>query len=341
MSDHAPDPEADGTPLSRRDALKIGAGALGALAATVGGAPPRLRGATRGSRTSRDLSDPDPPSQSDLILREIPSSGETIPAVGLGTWQTFDVGSDREARAPLGEVLRLFHEMGGTVVDSSPMYGSSQEVLGDVAAANGLVDDLWVATKVWIRGRAEGRRQMEDSMTLLERPSHIELMQIHNLRDWQVHLDTLEEWRDEGRYDYIGITTSSERQYDDVAAILEGESDRLDFLQINYSLGERQSAERILPMARERGIAVMVNRPFAGGSLFGAVDGRELPAWADEFDAAAWSQFFLKYVISHPAVTVAIPATSDPAHLVENMGGGRGRLPDPEMRRRMGQVVGA
>ncbi|MFP3947615.1 MAG: aldo/keto reductase [Longimicrobiales bacterium] len=327
--------------MTRRDALKLGAGAFGALAAGLGGAlrPSELGAATTtGARVAPGAGEF--ATRSDLILRTIPSSGETIPAVGLGTWQTFDVGSDEDDRTPLAEVLGLFHEMGGTVVDSSPMYGSSQEVLGDLAAANGLVDDLWVATKVWIRGQEAGRDQMEESMALLQRPDHIELMQIHNLRDWEVHLETLEEWKAEGRFDYIGITTSSERQYDDVASILETESDRIDFLQINYSLGERRSGERILPMAREREVAVMINRPFAGGRLFGAVEGRELPDWASEFDATAWSQLFLKYVISHPAVTVAIPATSDPTHLVENMGALRGALPDPELRERMEGMVG-
>jgi len=260
--------------------------------------------------------------------------------VGLGTWQTFDVGSDRRQRTALGEVLRSFHRLGGRIVDSSPMYGSSQEVMGHLAVETGLIDDLWVATKVWINGQAEGIRQMEDSMALLQRPSHIELMQVHNLRDVHLHLDTLEAWKAEGRFDYIGVTTSSERQYGAVAALLEAEPERIDFLQINYSLGERTSAERVLPLAQERGIAVMVNRPFAGGRLFGAVRDRPLPGWASSFDCEAWSQFFLKYILSHPAVACAIPATSDPEHLAENMGGGRGALPDEETRRRMEDVVG-
>ena len=207
--------------------------------------------------------------------------------MGLGTWQTFDVGSDRRQRTALGEVLRSFHRLGGRIVDSSPMYGSSQEVMGDLAVETGLIDDLWVATKVWIDGQAEGIRQMEDSMALLQRPSHIELMQVHNLRDVQLHLDTLEAWKTEGRFDYIGVTASSERPYGAVAALLEAEPERVDFLQINYSLGERTSAERVFPMAQERGIAVMVNRPFAGGRLFGAVRDRPLPGWASSFDCTA------------------------------------------------------
>ena len=318
--------------LSRRRALELGAGAL--AAATFS---PSLLAAQRptGARSGAT-----PPQEADLILKRIPRSGEQIPAIGMGTWQTFHVGSNQSERAALLEVLRSFHRLGGRVIDSSPMYGNSEEVFGDLAVESGLSGDFWVATKVWIDGRAAGVEQMETSMSLLRRPSHIELMQVHNLRDVEVHLATLNAWKSEGRFAYIGVTTSSVRQYDEVAALLEAEGDRLDFLQINYSLGERTSAERLLPMAQEHGIAVMVNRPFAGGRLFGAVRGRPLPEWAAEIGCEAWSQFFLKYIISHPAVTCAIPATSDPEHLVENMGGGRGGLPDAETRRRMEEVVG-
>ena len=311
--------------VTRRRVLELGVGALAAAAVP----PELLRG---GSRSVMNA-------QTDVVMKRIPRSGEEIPAVGLGTWQTFDVGSDRTQRTALAEVLRTFHRLGGRVVDSSPMYGTSQEVLGDLAVATGLISDLWVATKVWIDGQSEGIDQMQRSMALLQRPSHIELMQVHNLRDVEVHLDTLEEWKAEGRFDYIGITTSSDRQYGAVEALLEAEPERLDFLQINYSLAERASGERILAMAQERGIAVMINRPFAGGRLFGAVRGRPLPEWAGSFGCEAWSQFFLKYVISHPAVTCAIPATSDPEHLVENMGGGLGELPDEATRRLMEEAV--
>ena len=305
------DPNRGDRPVTRRRALELGAGVL-AGAALV---PDLLHSRPRSGLAT----------QTDVILKRIPRSGEEIPAVGLGTWQTFDVGSDRTQRTALAEVLRTFHRLGGRVVDSSPMYGTSQEVMGDLAVETGLISDLWVATKVWIDGQSEGIDQMQRSMALLQRPSHIELMQGHNLRDVEVHLDTLEEWKAEGRFDYIGITTSSDRQYGAVEALLEAEPERIDFLQINYSLAERASGERILAMAQERGIAGMVNRPFAGGRLFGC---------------EAWSQFFLKYVISHPAVTCAIPATSDPEHLVENMGGGRGELPDEATRRLMEEAVG-
>ena len=318
--------------LSRRRAIELGAGALAAAAFTPSLlASSRSTGARSGARA---------PQEADSIQRTIPRTGERIPAIGMGTWQTFDIGSNERERAALLEVLRSFHRLGGRVIDSSPMYGNSEEVFGDLAVESGLSGDFWVATKVWIDGRAAGVEQMEASMSLLRRPSHIELMQVHNLRDVEVHLDTLAAWKAEGRFDYIGVTTSSERQYDDVAALLESDGERIDFLQINYSLGERTSAERVLPMAQERGIAVMVNRPFAGGRLFGAVRNRPLPEWASSFGCEAWSQFFLKYIISHPAVTCAIPATSDPEHLVENMGGGRGSLPDAETRRRMEDVVG-
>ncbi|MDX1493057.1 MAG: aldo/keto reductase [Longimicrobiales bacterium] len=270
--------------------------------------------------------------EANMIRRAIPSSGETIPVVGLGTWQTFDVGEDTAQRAALAAVLRSFVDLGGTVVDSSPMYGSSQVVMGDLAAETGLLDELWVATKVWIEGREAGIEQMEETMAELRSPT-IELMQVHNLVDVPVHLDTLQAWKAEGRIRYIGITTSSSRQYDRMEALLDDE--RLDFIQVNYSLAERESAQRVLPKAAERGVAVMVNRPFAGGALFRRLASRPLPEWAGEIDASAWSQIFLKYILSHPAVTVAIPATSDPVHLRENMGGGVGRLPDEELRERM------
>lgn len=342
-------PLADGSGVTRRRALQIGVGALaafvpGGLAAAGDRPDPRTSLArlqdgsaqARNGDTGREHPRRPGPDQEEMIHRAIPSSGEEIPVVGLGTWQTFDVGDDEEERAALRRVLRSFVELGGTVVDSSPMYGSSQEVLGDLATEIGLLDDVWIATKVWTRGEDDGREQMEESMAELRRSS-IELMQVHNLVDVDVHLDTLEAWKARGRFRYIGLTTSSERQYDAMEALMD--DDRLDFIQVNYSLAERESAERILPKARDRGIAVMLNRPFAGGRLFGRFADRPLPDWASEIDVSEWSQLFLKYVLSHPAVTVAIPATSDPEHLRENMGGGVGRLPDSDIRRRMEALV--
>ncbi|TVP45235.1 MAG: aldo/keto reductase [Gemmatimonadales bacterium] len=269
----------------------------------------------------------------EILTRAIPSSGERIPALGMGTWQTFDVGEDTSAREPLREVLRIFVEMGGSAVDASPMYGTSEEVLGDLAAELGIQDDLWWATKVWTEGAPEGVAQMEESMGLLRRP-RIELMQVHNLVDTETHLATLEAWKEEGRIDYIGITRSQSRAFPEVERWMDDE--RLDFIQINYSMAEREAEDRILPKAAERGLAVMLNRPLGGGALFGAVEGRELPDWAAEFDCHSWSQFFLKYVLGHPAVTCAIPATSNPVHMRDNMAAGYGRLPeDPAIRRRM------
>jgi aryl-alcohol dehydrogenase-like predicted oxidoreductase len=332
-TDHGPPPPS--RILTRRDALRIGVGALTAGALVPGVFAPRARVLEAAGPLSDSLGADR--TSLDLILKTIPASGEEIPAVGMGTWQTFMVEPREENLTPLRDVLRVFHESGGRVVDSSPMYGNAEEVTGDLATELGLLDDFWVATKVWTGGRDEGIAQMEQSMSELRRPDHIELMQVHNLVDVEVHLETLEAWKAEGRFRYIGITNTSTRRYPRVEELLDDE--RLDFVQTNYSLAEREAAERILPKARERGVGVIVARPFAGGNLFPRVQGRPLPEWASEFDCTAWSQFFLKYIVSHPAVTCAIPATSDPDHMRENMGACRGRLPDEPTRRRMEQVT--
>jgi aryl-alcohol dehydrogenase-like predicted oxidoreductase len=325
--------------LTRRDALRLGVGALaaGALApGLLGGRTHALATPGRDRATFGSGSEAAPLSR-DLILKTIPSSGEQIPAVGMGTWQTFMVEPREEELAPLREVLRAFYDSGGRVVDSSPMYGNAEEVTGDLAADLDLLDDLWVATKVWTEGREEGIAQMEQSMSELRRPERIELMQVHNLVDVEIHLETLEEWKSRGRFRYIGITNTSAQRYPRVEELLD--DDRLDFVQTNYSLAERESADRILPKARERGIGVVVARPFAGGNLFPRVSDVALPEWAADFDCTAWSHFFLKYIISHPAVTCAIPATSNPGHMRENMGACHGRLPDQAMRHRMEELI--
>jgi aryl-alcohol dehydrogenase-like predicted oxidoreductase len=325
--------------VSRREALRLGMGALAAgtyATGLFGGRAHALEPSGEGSAPLPGAP-PRSPLSRDLILKTIPASGEEVPAIGMGTWQTFMVEPREEELAPLREVLRVFHESGGRVVDSSPMYGNAEEVTGDLAADLGLLDEFWVATKVWTEGREEGIAQMQQSMSELRRRDRIELMQVHNLVDVEVHLETLEEWKAQGRFRYIGITNTSAQRYPRVEALLEDE--RLDFVQTNYSLAERQSAERILPKARERGIGVVVARPFAGGNLFPRVRDRPLPDWAAEFDCTAWSQFFLKYIVSHPAVTCAIPATSNPDHMRENMGACRGRLPDEPMRRRMEELI--
>jgi diketogulonate reductase-like aldo/keto reductase len=265
-------------------------------------------------------------------MRTIPSSGEQLPVIGMGTWQTFDVGGDRYLVADRAKVLRTFLELGGGLVDSSPMYGSSEQVLGECLAQIEDHRGLFPATKVWTFGQALGVRQMEKSQQLWGVP-RFDLMQIHNMLDWEDHLQTLKQWKAEGRIRYLGITTSHGRRHDDLAAALESED--FDFVQFTYNVLDREAEQRLLPLAAERGIAVIINRPFRGGGLFRHVHGSPLPAWAAEFDCANWAQFFLKFIVSHPAVTCAIPATSRVDHMRENMGALQGRLPDPAMRQRM------
>lgn len=271
-----------------------------------------------------------------LIKKAIPASGEKLPVIGLGTWQTFHVGADPAQRAPLREVLQAFFAADGTIVDSSPMYADAEAVAGDLVTELGMQERMFAATKVWTDGREAGIAQMERSMQRL-RVARMDLMQIHNLRDWRTHLPTLREWQAEGRIRYLGITTSNPAQYEEFAAVMA--SEELDFVQLNYDVTMRRAEERLLPLAAERGMGVLVNRPFGGGNLFPRVRGRELPAWAAEFDCASWAQFFLKFVVSHPAVTCAIPATSNPRHAIDNMGAGRGRLPDAEQRARMARLM--
>jgi diketogulonate reductase-like aldo/keto reductase len=271
-----------------------------------------------------------------LLQRAIPSSGEKLPIVGLGTWQVFDVGPGATERQPLEEVLALFVRLGGRVVDSSPMYGRAEQVLGDIAKKLNLHRSLFLATKVWTTGKEAGIASMEKSLAKLQ-TQKINLMQVHNLVDTQAHLATLREWKDQGRAGYLGITHYSSSAYGEVAKLLR--SEKLDFLQINYSLQEREAEKEILPLAQDRGVAVLVNRPFGGGNLFAGVRGKPLPEWAREFDCQSWAQFLLKWIVAHPAVTCAIPATSKARHLADNMQGGSGRLPDAKSRQRMVELV--
>jgi diketogulonate reductase-like aldo/keto reductase len=271
-----------------------------------------------------------------LIQRQVPRTGELLPAVGLGTWQTFDVGRTESQRAPLKEVLGEFVKHGGSVVDSSPMYGESERVVGDLAVELGAHKQLFVATKVWTNGREAGIRQMEESFKRL-RAARIDLMQIHNLADWRAHLVTLRRWKEQGKIRYIGVTHYTESAYDELARVLK--SEELDFVQLNYSIAERAAERMMLPLAQERRLAVLINRPFAEGALFKRVRGKSLPPWAKEIGCASWAQFFLKFIISHPAVTCAIPATSKVAHLKDNMQAGLGPLPDASTRSRMARYV--
>jgi diketogulonate reductase-like aldo/keto reductase len=267
------------------------------------------------------------------LARPIPKSGEMLPAVGLGTWQTFDIHGSGPEWDDAKQVLRLFAERGGRVVDSSPMYGAAESAVGQMAAELGITSQLFLATKVWTSGRERGIQQMQSSMRKLRR-NRIDLMQVHNLVDVQTHLQTLREWKQQGKVRYIGITHYSRSGYAALERLMASESD-LDFLQVNYSLAERAADQRILPMAADRRIAVLVNRPFAEGQLFGRTRGKPLPEWAKEFDCHSWAQFFLKFILGHPAVTCVIPATSNPGHLVDNMGAAAGRLPGEAMRQRM------
>ncbi|HEY7140574.1 MAG TPA: aldo/keto reductase [Methylomirabilota bacterium] len=267
-----------------------------------------------------------------ILTRPLPATGEAIPVVGLGTWQTFDVGGSAAARAPLGEVLGAFVELGGRVVDSSPMYGSSEEVVGDLAAQLGVSAKLFIATKVWTEGRAAGIRQMEESMRKL-RVSRIDAMQVHNLVDVDTHLATLEAWKRDGRVRYVGVTHYTAGSHEAVARLVA--SRPLDLVQINYSVGEREAERRLLPLAQERGVAVIANRPFASGDLFPRLRRKPLPAWAADIDCDSWAQVLLKFVVSHPAITCAIPATSRVAHLRDNMQAAHGRLPDATLRARI------
>ena len=271
-----------------------------------------------------------------MLARTIPSSGEKLPVIGLGTWRAFDVDLTTDNRRQLEEVLSLFVKLSGRVIDSSPMYGRAEDVIGELTAALGIRDRLFLATKVWTHGKENGIKSMERSMALL-RTKRVDLMQVHNLVDVQTHLATLREWKEQGRIRYLGITHHEGRAFPDVEKVMR--SEKLDFVQINYSLIEREAEERVLPLAQERGVAVIVNRPFGAGDLFGKVRSKPLPGWATEFDCRSWAQFFLKWIVAHPAVTCAIPATDKPGHLEDNMQGGVGRLPDENMRRRMLELV--
>jgi diketogulonate reductase-like aldo/keto reductase len=297
--------------MDRRRAMGF-LGAAGALSALPGGAQ---QGAAPHSRP-------------------IPASRERIPVVGLGTWLTFDVGgADSAARRVRGEVLKAFFAAGGRLVDSSPMYGSSEEVIG-AELARLEPPPLFAATKVWTVGGLAGRRQMESSRALWRLP-RFDLMQVHNLLDWETHWPALKAMKAEGRVRHIGMTTSHGRRHDELEKILR--RDKLDFVQFTYNLADRRVEDVLLPLAAERGAAIIINRPFDGGDLFGARTARPLPGWAAELQCRSWAEAFLKWIASHPAVTCAIPATSKPAHLAENMRALSGPLPDAALRRRIAE----
>ena len=271
-------------------------------------------------------------SRGDAIKHPIPVSGELLPVVGIGSARTFDVGNDEKMKKQLTEVLRLFFDNGGSMIDTSPMYGSAESVLGDLLSRVDSKQAMFAATKVWIDGEEAGIRQMERSMDRM-RVERFDLIQIHNLRDWHIHLETLRDWKEQGRIRYLGITTSHGWRHTPLLDAMELE--QFDFVQFSYNIENRAVEKRLLPMARDKGVATIINRPYQKGSLFRVVRNQPLPEWAKEFDCASWGQFFLKFIISHPDVTCVIPATSKPHHLVDNMAAGFGRLPNAAMRKKM------
>ncbi len=272
-----------------------------------------------------------------LQMRAIPSSGEQLPIIGCGTWRTFDVGADAASRAPLAEVLRVLFAAGGNVIDSSPMYGRSEGVVGDLLRDAQSRDKAFLATKVWTRGRREGVAQMQQSLTRFH-VDRIELMQIHNLVDWRTQLATLKAWKQEKRVRYLGMTHYTVGAHAELEDVMRRET--LDFIQINYAMDDRAVEDKILPLAASRGIAVLINQPFGGGGLLRRLRDRPLPDWAKEIGCATWAQILLKYVLSHPAVTCAIPGTSRPEHMRDNIRAGIGAMPDAAMRKRMVAALG-
>lgn len=302
--------------ISRRTFLQLSAGA--GLLAALG--PTALRAA------------PDT-----LNVREIPASGQRIPVIGLGTARTFNVDPDNAAAMrPLEQVLQNFYDGGGRLVDSSPMYGRAETVVGRLAERLDIADDLFMATKVWTRGREAGIEEMATSRERMG-GGHLDLIQVHNLVDLQTQLDTLKAWRDEGRVRYIGVTHYTVSGHDRLTQIVEREP--IDFVQFNYNILTRDAEKRLLPAAADNGVATLINEPFERGSLFGRVKGESLPEWTKELGIESWAQLFLKFIVSHPAVTCAIPATSDPEHATDNIGAAHGPLPDADQRERMASLV--
>ena len=276
--------------------------------------------------------------EDEMNLRPIPSTGERLPVIGLGTWQTFDVSPNSAEAEVRREVLKQFYETGGRAVDSSPMYGRAEGLVGELARDLKISDQLFLATKVWTRGRENGVEQMQQSARRLRRHI-IDLMQVHNLVDVDTHLITLRTMKSQGLIRYIGVTHYTEAAYDRIMALMRSRGQPLDFVQFNYNIAARQAEKRLLPLAADLGVATMINEPFEKGTLFRTVRGRKLPEWAKEFDCESWAQFFLKYIVSHPAVTCAIPATANPEHVVDNTRSGYGRLPDAAARKKMAAYV--
>ena len=273
-----------------------------------------------------------------LLRKKIPSSGETIPIIGIGTARRYEeIKSDVE-KVPLRETIRQFQALGGTVIDSSPSYGTAEAVVGELVEGLKIRDSLFLATKVSLRkgGRDEGVAQIEASFQRY-RTDKIDLLAVHNLLDTDTQLKTIRELKAAGRVRYVGITTSFDNQYRDFEQVMRRET--LDFVQVDYALDNRDAGDRLIPLAGDRGMAVMINLPFGRGRLFNAVQGKKLPQWASEFDCVSWAQFFLKYIVSHPAITCAVPGMARPEYVIDNLGAARGRLPDAATRKRMEQFI--
>lgn len=273
-----------------------------------------------------------------LVTRKIPSSGEPLPVIGLGTARRYESVNPGEEPTELRATIQQFHALGGSVIDTAPTYGTAEYVVGELVAGLGIRDALFLATKVSTTGHEAGIAQIERSFRQL-RTSSIDLVAVHNLRDTDTHLRTLRQFRQDGRIRYIGITTSFAAQYAEFEDTMKREA--LDFIQVDYALDNRVAAERILPLALERRMAVMINLPFGRGRLFKATQGKPLPSWASEFDCHSWAQFFLKYIVSNEAVTCAVPGMARPEYVIDNLGAARGRLPDAPMRRRMESFIDA
>lgn len=274
-----------------------------------------------------------------LLTRPIPSTGDALPVVGLGSWITFNVGDDPQGRAAVTAVVRAFFAAGGRLIDSSPMYGSAQAVIGHALTQLGRPAALFAADKVWVSGAERGRSQIATSRQHWQLQRPFDLLQVHNLLDWETHLPHLFEMKAAGQLRHVGITTSEGRRHRAFATIMEHHP--LDCVQLSYNLLDREAEQRLLPLARERNIAVLVNRPFRQGALLAALQRHPLPGWAAEIGCRHWAQVALKFVLSHPAVTCAIPATSQVAHLQQNMEAARGPMPDAALRRRMAEHVAA
>jgi diketogulonate reductase-like aldo/keto reductase len=270
-----------------------------------------------------------------MLERIIPSTKEKLPVIGLGTWQTFDV-STSSAKEPLQQVLKIMHQYGGTLIDSSPMYGLSESVVGELTAGSELENQFFYATKVWTDGKEAGIRQMNESFKRMRRPT-MDLMQIHNLVDWQTHMQTLKEWKAAGKIRYIGITHYTDSMHDQLEKVIA--SVPVDFVQFNYSIVSRNAEKRLLPAAADRGVATLINRPLGEGGLFAKVKGKNLPDWAQDYNIESWGQFFLKFLLSHPAVTCVIPGTSKPDHMADNAKAGVGPLPDATTRQKMAALI--